>query len=84
TYIPILRVCCLSLFPVLAGVFVNVLVTVVVYFFAYLVVDPVLANEILVLAASTLLPQLFNYVPAPSLSPSAMPTASAAVCFNSI
>lgn len=42
----------------LAGVSVKVQVKVVVYFFAYFVVEPGTSNEILVLAASTLSPQL--------------------------
>lgn len=41
----------------LAGVSVKVQVKVVVYFFAYFVVEPGTSNEILVLAASTLSPQ---------------------------
>ncbi len=68
----------------LAGVSVKVQVKVVVYFFAYFVVEPGTSKEILVLAVSTLSPQLIKYVPAPSLSPAAMTTDSAPVGFNSI
>ena len=53
-------------------------------FFAYFVVEPGTSKEILVLAVSTLSPQLIKYVPAPSLSPPAMTTDSAPVGFNSI